>query len=167
MLAMLANTAAAAAISRDLAMLECAAPSTAGAGLERPQPEPLLKLPARLLRSRPIVVNARPAAVLRHQRHHQVRVVRPAGRAAVTDSDPPALCRRLLAGEPHLADELPADLTPPLVREVRLGGMQCQRAMPHVRVPRRHDPPVLVAFASRTARVARPETAPARRRRRR
>jgi hypothetical protein len=83
-------------------MLQRPAPRAARARLERPQPEPLLELPARALCSRAVVVNARLAAILGYWRHHQVRVIRPARRAAVPDHDPPALRPRLLAGKPHL-----------------------------------------------------------------
>ena len=151
-LAPLPDPAAAAPVSRDLAVLQRAAPSAARASLQRPQPEPLLELAARLLRSRAVVVNARLAAVLGHQRHDQVRVVRPARRAAVADRDPPALRRRPLAGEPHLGDELLADLTPPLIRELGLVRVQRQRAVPHVRVTRPDHPAVC---SSRSATVTR------------
>ena len=136
-----------------------------------PQPEALLELPARLLRARPVVVDARLAAVLGHERDDQVGVVGAAGGAAVADRDPPALRAGGLAGEAHLLDELLADLRPPLVRELGLLRVQRQGAVPHVRVPRAgHPAGRLVALgdrhlACRTARAAHRGTAPARSRR--
>ena len=91
MLAAIAELPPAAAVGGQLAVLQAAAARLAGARLQAAEPEPLLELPARFLRARPVVVHAGLAAVLCHQGHHQVGVVGAARRAAVTDRHPPAL----------------------------------------------------------------------------
>ena len=71
----------------------------------------------------------------------------------MADRDPPALRLRGLAGEPHLLDEGLGDLRPPLVRELGLLRVQRQGAVPHVRVPRAGQAPVLVALGDRHLRA--------------
>ena len=149
MLAALAELPPAPAVGGELAVLEPAAAGLPGPRLEAPQPEPLLELPARFLGAWPVVVDAGLAAVLGHQGDDEVGVVGAAGGAAVADRHPPALRLGGLAGEPHLLDELLADLRPPLVRELGLLRMQRQGAVPHVRVPGADQAAVLVALGDR------------------
>ncbi len=148
-----------------LAGLDPAAARAPLARLQLPQPMPALKLAARFLGAWAVVVHRRFAAVLGHQRHHHMRVIRPAGRPAVADRHPPALGLGPLASEPHLRDELLADPRPPLIRKVRLLRMKRQRAVPHVRVARPDHPPVAIARRTsprcRTDPAAHPRTAPA------
>ena len=99
MLAAIAELPPAAAVGRQLAVLQAAAARLAGARLKAAEPEPLLELPARFLRARPVVVDAGLAAVLGHQGDDQVGVVGAAGGAAVADRHPPALRLRALASE--------------------------------------------------------------------
>ena len=63
-----------------------------------------------------------------------MRMVRAARRLAVADGYPPALRPRVGAGEAHAGDELVADLTPSLIRQRGLVGVQAQRAVPHVSI---------------------------------
>ena len=101
-LAAFAERPPATAVGGELAVFQPTAARLPGARLQAPQPEGLLELSARLLRARPVVMDARLAAVLSHQRYDHVHVVRTASRATVTDRDPPALRPGPLAGEPHL-----------------------------------------------------------------
>src|SRR5450755_2459352 len=131
-LAALPDPDAAAVVSGDLARLQPAAARTPPAGLKLPQPELALQQPGGLLGALALEVHAGLAAVLGHQTDHQVHVIRPARRLAVTHRHPPALRPRSLAREPHLGDEPLRDLAPPLVRQRRLVGVQRQRGVPHV-----------------------------------
>ena len=71
----------------------------------------------------------------------------------MADRDPAALRSRVSAGETHRRDELVTYLRPAFIWESRFVGMQAQRAMPHVGVPRSDHAPLTVAFGDRHPRI--------------
>jgi hypothetical protein len=82
-----------------------------------------------------VIVHARLASILSHQRDDDVDVVAPRRRAAVPDRDPPALRPPVGdPGKPKPLNEPLRQLTPPPAIQHVLFRVQRQRAMPDVRV---------------------------------
>jgi hypothetical protein len=92
-----------ACIGHPLTRAHPAAPCPPRPGFEPPQAKPLLLFARRVLGSWLVVMHAGLAAILGHQAHDDMRVVRPAYGLAVTNGRPPTLCSRFWAGEPMLA----------------------------------------------------------------